>query len=105
MTAQGWPESPITSDRAVVIPRPAISSEEYLTHGNGPPARSTGTPGRPARARPPDRAGGGQGGRPGPVRRAAARARAGPGPEHPDTLAARVNLARWTGQVIASGSL
>jgi hypothetical protein len=79
MTAQGWPESPITSDRAVVIPRPEISSEEYLTHGKralGPEHRDTLA--TPARARLLDPAGGGQGGRPGPVRRAAARTRAVP---------------------------
>ena len=64
----------------------------------GPWPRAPGHPGRPRQPRPLDRGGGGRGRGPRPVRRAAARGRAGPRPEHPDTLAARHNLARWTGQ-------
>ena len=60
--------------------------------------RTPGHADHPRQPRPLDRAGGGCGRGPRPVRRAAARARAGLGPEHPDTLAARANLADWTGQ-------
>ena len=52
-----------------------------------------------ARATSPlDRAGGGCGRGPGPVRRAAAGRRAGLGAEHPETLTTRANLACWTGE-------
>ena len=99
MTATGWLELPITSDRAAVTPRPEISSGEYLTHGNGSSARSTrstlaarrelahwtGEAGDPAAARD-------QFAELLPVLERVL------GPEHPDTLAARANLARWTGQ-------
>ena len=83
MTAPGWRGSPPISDRAAVTPPPGISSGECLTHGSGSSARSTRIPWPPAQPRPLDRAGGGPGRGPGPVRRAAARARAGPRPGAP----------------------
>ena len=64
----------------------------------GPRRGAPGHPDRPRAARPLDRGGRGPGRGPGPVRRAAARARAGPwpgAPGHPDRPA---DLADWTGQ-------
>ena len=98
MTAPAWPGLPITWDRAAATPQPEISSGECLTHGNESSARSTRTPWPPGTTRQLDRGGGGPGRRPGPVRRLLPVQERVLGPEHPDTLAARANLARWTGE-------
>ena len=79
-------------------PGPATSSPPCCPSTSGSWALSTATPWPPATTSLLDRGGGGCGRGPRPVRRPAAHLRADQGPEHPDTLTTRYNLARWTGE-------
>ena len=89
--------SPAGPGRRGMRPRPGTSSPRWCPCSSGSRAPSTrGTLDYPRQlARWTGEAGDAAGG-PGPVRRAAARPRTGPGAEHPDTLGARANLAYWT---------
>ena len=79
-------------------PGPGTSTRRCCPSRAGARPRAPGHPGHPRQPRPLDRGGGGRGRGAGPVRRAAARLERVLGPEHPDTLAARDNLALWTGE-------
>ena len=101
-TRTPWPPaatSPAGPGRRGMRPGPATSSPRCCPiHERVSGRRAPGHPDRPRQPRPLDRGGGGCGRGPRPVRRAAARPRAGPGRRAPGHPGHPRHLARWTGQ-------